>query len=101
MAGHEFEMRARDGRVVVMDGAVQDFDHPDNSEWKLRNVGLKVEGSASGQAPIALRAEVRGLMYFDKFDFYYRPTANAVIGEEQTYMSRYVFANVGLNFLVF
>ena len=50
---------------------------------------------------IALRAEVRGLMYFDKFDFYYRPTANAVVGEEQTYMSRYVFANVGLNFLVF
>ena len=50
---------------------------------------------------IALRAEVRGLMYFDKFDFYYRPTANAVVGDEQTYMSRYVFANVGLNFLVF
>jgi len=50
---------------------------------------------------IALRAEVRGLVSFDKFDFTYRPTANAVVSDEQTYMSRYVFANVGLNFLVF
>lgn len=50
---------------------------------------------------IALRAEVRGLMFVDEFDFTYRPTLGAQRSEETAYMSRYVFANVGLNFLVF
>ena len=51
---------------------------------------------------IALRAEVRGLMYADKFDFYYKPNVGTSQElNESTYMSRYVFANVGLNFLVF
>jgi outer membrane beta-barrel protein len=55
---------------------------------------------------IALRAEVRGLLNFDKFDFKYRPNANATsvapMGTyDELYAPGYVFANVGLNFLVF
>ena len=46
---------------------------------------------------VALRAEVRGLMFVDQFDF--DLSDEAVV--EESYLSRYYFANLGLSFTVF
>ena len=46
---------------------------------------------------VALRAEVRSLMFVDQFDFQNSETETA----EESYLSRYYFANLGLSFTVF
>ncbi|MEC9466266.1 MAG: outer membrane beta-barrel domain-containing protein [Myxococcota bacterium] len=46
---------------------------------------------------VALRAEVRGLMFVDQFDFDLSDDALT----EESYLSRYYFANLGLSFTVF
>lgn len=46
---------------------------------------------------VALRAEVRGLMFVDQFDF----TNTDEETDKESYLSRYYFANLGLSFTVF